>query len=241
MGLFLLIQTIPGANDILADRDDITVRFAWFYKRHWSFSQIDYATADHDGLHVFVKGRKRRACAAMAPLSVGTAEDYWRGGPRCHPALALPTISGICHSALALPRIIGAEAPDATQLWHCQRFPARLVSLGTVRGAPALQVAWNLPRVTVFAATWGKGDDFGADSVSLAPPRGARSPHVTRDLPRGTADVAEHLKGDFPSAAPVPLVAAYSKYAAVPRALLVALALLSLAILQSSRALERIP
>lgn len=61
MGLFLLIQTIPGANDILVDCDDITVRLAWFYKRHWSFPQIDYATADHNGLHVFVKGRKRRA------------------------------------------------------------------------------------------------------------------------------------------------------------------------------------
>ncbi len=61
LGLFLLIQTIPGANDILVDCDDITVRLAWFYKRHWSFSQIDYATADHNGLHVFVKGRKRRA------------------------------------------------------------------------------------------------------------------------------------------------------------------------------------
>ena len=95
--------------------------------------------------------------------------------------------------------------------------PARLVSLGTVRGAPALQVAWNLPRATVFAATRAKGDVFGPDSVSLAPPRGARSPHVPRDLPRGTADVAEHLKGDFPSAAPVPLVAAYSKYAAAPQ------------------------
>lgn len=61
MGLFFLIQTIPGAVDILVDCDDITVRLAWFYKRHWSFSQIDYAMADHNGLHVFVKGRKRRA------------------------------------------------------------------------------------------------------------------------------------------------------------------------------------
>ena len=60
LGLFLLIQTIPGANDILVDRDDITVRLAWFYERHWSFSQVDYATAGHNGLHVFVKGRKRR-------------------------------------------------------------------------------------------------------------------------------------------------------------------------------------
>ena len=51
------------------DRDDITVRFAWFYKRHWSFSQIDYATADHNGLHVFVKDRKRRVFVALAPLS----------------------------------------------------------------------------------------------------------------------------------------------------------------------------
>lgn len=57
----ILIQTIPGANDILVDRDDITVWLAWFCKRHWSFSQIDYAAADHNGLHVFVKGRKRRA------------------------------------------------------------------------------------------------------------------------------------------------------------------------------------
>ena len=61
MGLFFLIQTIPGAVDILVDCDDITVRLAWLYERHWSFSQIDYATADRNGLHVFVEGRKRRA------------------------------------------------------------------------------------------------------------------------------------------------------------------------------------
>lgn len=54
MGLFFLIQTIPGAVDILVDCDDITVRLAWLYERHWSFSQIDYAMADHNGLHVFV-------------------------------------------------------------------------------------------------------------------------------------------------------------------------------------------
>ena len=170
LGLFLLIQTIPGANDILVDRDDITVRLAWFYKRHWSFSQIDYATADHNGLHVFVKGRKRRAFAAMAPLSIGTARDCWRGGPRCHPALALPTI-------------FGAHAPEATQAWHCQRFLARLVSLGTVRGAPALQVAWNLPRATVFAATRAKGDAFGPDSVSLGVSRGTYSSSSSPLLP----------------------------------------------------------
>lgn len=61
LGLFFLIQTIPGAVDILVDCDDITVRLAWLYERHWSFSQIDYATADRNGLHVFVEGRKRRA------------------------------------------------------------------------------------------------------------------------------------------------------------------------------------
>ncbi len=63
LGLFLLIQTIPGANDTLVDCDDITVRLAWLYERHWRFSQIGYAMADHNGLHVFVKGRKRRAFA----------------------------------------------------------------------------------------------------------------------------------------------------------------------------------
>ena len=63
MGLFFLIQTIPGAVDILVDCDDITVRLAWLYERHWRFSQIGYAMADHNGLHVFVKGRKRRTFA----------------------------------------------------------------------------------------------------------------------------------------------------------------------------------
>ena len=43
----------------------------------------------------------------------------------CHPTLALPTIIGICHPALALPGIIGAHAPEATQRWHCQRLLAR--------------------------------------------------------------------------------------------------------------------
>lgn len=90
----------------------------------------------------------------------------------------------------------GVRGNGATEHPKGDGPPARLVSLGTVRGAPALQVAWNLPRATVFAATRDKGDAFGPDSVSLAPPRGARSPHVPRDLPRGTADVAEHPKGD---------------------------------------------
>ena len=108
LGLFLLIQTIPGATDILVDRDDITVRLAWFYKRRWSVSQVDYATAGHNGLHVFVKGRKRRAFAAMAPLSVGTARDCWRARPGSHPGLALPTIIGPIPSPL---RLLAAPVP----------------------------------------------------------------------------------------------------------------------------------
>ena len=38
-----------------------------------------------------------------------------------------------------------------------------------------LQVAWNLPRATVFAATRGKGDVFGPDPVSLGVSRGTYS------------------------------------------------------------------
>lgn len=117
------------------------------------------------------------------PLSIGAARDFWRGGPRCHSALALPTFSDV-------------RTNLATQVWHCQG---------------------SLARRPPMPPSSGTANAFGPDSVSLAPPRGARSPHVPRDLPRGTADVAEHLKGDFPSAAPVPLVAAYSKYAAAPQ------------------------
>lgn len=64
------------------------------------------------------------------PPSVGTARDFWHGGPGRHSGLAVPTISGICHpsigtasdywrarpgsySALALPAIIGVHASDA--------------------------------------------------------------------------------------------------------------------------------
>ena len=50
------------------------------------------------------------------PPSSGTARDYWREDEPRHPALALPTISGICHPALALPGIIDACGPCAERV-----------------------------------------------------------------------------------------------------------------------------
>ena len=62
MGLFLLIETLPGAEEIHVDHDDIEVQLAWFYKKHWSFSQIDYTVSDpNKGIRVYMKGRKRQA------------------------------------------------------------------------------------------------------------------------------------------------------------------------------------
>ena len=61
-GLFLLIETLPGAEEIHVDHDDIEVQLAWFYKRRWSFSQIDHAASvPNKGLRVYVKGKKWRA------------------------------------------------------------------------------------------------------------------------------------------------------------------------------------
>ena len=62
MGLALLIITLPGADEIHVDHDDIEVQHAWFYKRRWSFSQIDHAASvPSKGLRVYVKGKKWRA------------------------------------------------------------------------------------------------------------------------------------------------------------------------------------
>lgn len=61
LGLYIIIRTLPGADEIHVDHDDITIQLAWFHKKHWSFSQIDYATIDHNGIHVYMKGRKRQA------------------------------------------------------------------------------------------------------------------------------------------------------------------------------------
>ena len=62
VGLFLLIETLPGAEEIHVDHDDIEVQLAWFYKKHWSFSQIDYTVSDpNKGTRVYMKGRKRQA------------------------------------------------------------------------------------------------------------------------------------------------------------------------------------
>ena len=62
LGLILLIITLPGADEIHVDHDDIGVQHAWFYKKHWSFSQIDHAEAvPSKGLRVYVKGKKWRA------------------------------------------------------------------------------------------------------------------------------------------------------------------------------------
>ena len=61
-GLFLLIETLPGAEEIHVDHDDIEVQLAWFYKKHWSFSQIDYTVLNpNKGIRVYMKGRKRQA------------------------------------------------------------------------------------------------------------------------------------------------------------------------------------
>lgn len=72
LGLYIIIRTLPGADEIYVDHDDITIQLAWFHKKHWSFSQIDYATIDHNGIHVYMKGKKRQAfvvdnmCNSMA-------------------------------------------------------------------------------------------------------------------------------------------------------------------------------
>lgn len=61
MGLVLLIETLPGADEIYVDHNDIIVQHAWFYKKHWTFLQIEYTTIDRKGIHVYVKDRKRQA------------------------------------------------------------------------------------------------------------------------------------------------------------------------------------
>ena len=62
MGLTLLIITLPGVDENHVDHDDIEVQHAWFYKKHWSFSQIDHAASvPSKGLRVYVKGKKWRA------------------------------------------------------------------------------------------------------------------------------------------------------------------------------------
>ena len=61
-GLYLLIETLPGAEEIHVDHDDIEVQIAWFYKKHWSFSQIDYTVLKpNKGIYVYMKGRKQKA------------------------------------------------------------------------------------------------------------------------------------------------------------------------------------
>ena len=50
------------------------------------------------------------ACSGFLPSSISTARDFWRGRPWRHSALALPMLSG-------------ADAPNATQSWHCQGDP----------------------------------------------------------------------------------------------------------------------
>ena len=61
LGLYIVIRTIPGADEIHINHDAITIQRAWFYKKHWDFSQIDFATMDHNGIHIYVKGKKRQA------------------------------------------------------------------------------------------------------------------------------------------------------------------------------------
>lgn len=89
----------------------------------------------------------------MEPPSPGTAKDCWQETPVCHPALALPGLSGKSHPALALPEKTGKNHPYATQLWHCQCFLAFGVfsplRIGTAkdywRGAPTRYPGLALP------------------------------------------------------------------------------------------------
>lgn len=105
----------------------------------------------------------------MEPPSPGTAKDCWQETPVCHPALALPGLSGKSHPALALPEKTGKNHPYATQLWHCQCFLAFGVfsplGIGTAkdywRGAPTGHSGLALP----------------GNPGSLAPVR-PRVPHV---------------------------------------------------------------
>ena len=202
LGLFLLIQTIPGANDILVDRDDITVRLAWFYKRHWSFSQIDYATAHHNGLHVFVKDRKRRAFVVMAPLSVGTARDFWRARPGSHPGLALPTISGLpmTRASRSTPRETALRpdlSPSTLSVAHLpcrwrgtsrrRRFLPRRGARGTFSGlipSPLASPAAPVPRTCRGTSRGGRPTSRNTSrGISRAPPP---SPlwRLTADMPQ---------------------------------------------------------
>ncbi|MGN0072012.1 MAG: DUF6560 family protein [Atopobiaceae bacterium] len=61
LGLLLLILTLPGADEIHVDHDEIEVQRAWLFKKHWSFQNIDYVAIDHNGMHVFARGRQRQA------------------------------------------------------------------------------------------------------------------------------------------------------------------------------------
>ena len=95
----------------------------------------------------------------MEPPSPGTAKDCWQETPVCHPALALPGLSGKSHPALALPMFLGVEGALATQDWHCQRLlawsahgPSRI---GTARESwlPGSRTSSRPPRRILRTAT----------------------------------------------------------------------------------------
>ena len=76
------------------------------------------------------------------PPRPGTANDFWRGGPRCHPVLALPTISGSIPSPLR--PLLAAPVPRT-----CRGIPrgGRPTSRNTSRGisrAPPPSPLWRL-------------------------------------------------------------------------------------------------
>lgn len=83
------------------------------------------------------------------PPSSGTARDYWREDEPRHPALALPTISGICHPALALPGIIGACGP-CTERVDAGTLPPHELLLCQVG---ASYVLYDMPPLWAFGGT----------------------------------------------------------------------------------------
>ncbi len=63
------------------------------------------------------------APAAQKPLSVGTTNVFWRIRPARHSVLARQGFLARWRIFLALPMLSGADAPNATQSWHCQGDP----------------------------------------------------------------------------------------------------------------------
>ncbi len=61
VGVPLMLAPTKGVWDVTVSGDDITIRKCFLLKKHWNFSELEWAKRTRGGLKCYARGRKRMA------------------------------------------------------------------------------------------------------------------------------------------------------------------------------------